>query len=84
MSVVVPWRRVCPDLPWGWVAQLGVSENGWALRTPKAEQLRWGEAAVTERSRGSPVLGGLCAGLALRNYSFTMTCVVKTNKKCKI
>lgn len=31
------------------MAQLGVSENGWALGKPKAEQLRWGEAAVTEQ-----------------------------------
>lgn len=38
-----------PELPWGWVAQLGVSENGRALGKPKAEQLRWGEAAVTEQ-----------------------------------
>lgn len=75
MSVVVPWRRVCPDLPREWVAQLGVSEHGWALGTPETSQLRWGEAAVTER------LSELRGRLTLRNDSFTMACMVWTNKK---
>lgn len=39
------------------MAQLGVSENGWILETPKAEQPRWGEAVVTKRP---------CAWWALR------------------
>lgn len=55
MSVVVSWRRVCPDLPRRVRGTAGRLEE-WPW-TPKTEQLLWGEAAVAERP---------CAPWALR------------------